>query len=237
MILLPAIDLLGGHCVRLRQGDYAQRTDYSADPVEVAKSFEDQGATWLHVVDLDGAKSGSPVHLQVIGQIREKTALRIEFGGGLRSDESIDLALSAGSERVVLGTRLVGDAHLAAALFAKYGDQIVAGLDLKDGRVAIEGWTERSENSGIEFARELATTGARRFIVTDVATDGMLRGPNLPLLRQMVEAAQRPVIASGGVSSLDDLRAIAKTGAEGVIVGRALYDSRFTVAEALVALQ
>jgi len=236
MLLFPAIDLLEGKCVRLRKGDYAEQTHYSYDPIAIAQDFEAQGATWLHVVDLEGARSGEPAHLETVQQICKATNLNVELGGGLRTDEAIDQALQAGVKRAILGTRLVGNFLHAEAVFAKHGEQIVVGLDLRYGRVAIHGWTDTAGLEGIAFAQTLEEIGAKRFIVTDIETDGMLTGPNLKMLNTFASKLQSPVIASGGVSSLEDLRALAMTKVEGVIVGKALYEQRFTVQEALSAL-
>ncbi len=233
MTIYPAIDLLGGKCVRLRRGDYADSTEYSNDPVSIAQGFQDEGAEWLHVVDLDGAKSGEPQHLETIRRICTQTSLRVQLGGGLRTDESIDRALEAGVQRAVLGTRLVGNFLHAQGIFERYGDKVAVGLDLRDGCVAIHGWTETAGLAGIDFAKTLFEIGACRFIVTDVATDGMLEGPNIELLEVFIKTLETPIIASGGISGLADLDRVRALGVEGVIVGKALYEGNFTLAAAL----
>lgn len=236
MELIPAIDLIGGECVRLVQGDYGRKTVYSPDPLEVARGFEGEGARWLHVVDLDGAKAGSPVNLDVVERIARGTGLRVEMGGGLRSEESVLRALGAGVERCVVGSRLAGDEGVLG-WFGRFGSQLAAGIDMRDGRVAVQGWEETSGVLGIELGRRLAAAGCATFIVTDIATDGTLSGPNLRLMREWASEFGSGVVASGGVSVLGDLVDLAACGAGGVIVGKALYESRFSVREGLKILE
>ncbi len=236
MLILPAIDLIGGRTVRLVQGDYARETDYGLDPVEVAKSFEADGAEWLHVVDLDGAKAGRPFNLSVLERIASATSMRVEFGGGLRDVAAIDAALSAGAARVVLGSRLARDLEFAGTVFDAYGDRVVAGIDTRDGFVSVEGWLDTGSVEGTVLAQRLVGMGCRRIITTDIARDGAMIGPNLEWLTAMLSAVDVPVIASGGVCSLGDLsslRGLPAPGVEGVIVGKALYEGRFTVREAI----
>ncbi len=235
MILLPAIDIRGGKCVRLKQGDYAQETVYFEDPVDVAKTFEAEGATWLHLVDLDGAKAGAPEHLAILESIRRATRLSVEWGGGIRSLQHAELALSAGATRVIVGSALVKNPDNAAEMLTALGDKVVAGVDAKDGHVAVQGWTESSEVDAIDLLLELKLKGLRTAVVTDIATDGMLTGPNLDLLNRAV-ATGVGIIQSGGISSLADLLASRDSGAEGAIVGKAIYEGKFTVAEALACL-
>lgn len=239
MLILPAIDLIGGRTVRLTQGDYARVTDYDLDPVEVAKGFEREGATWLHVVDLDGAKAGAPVNLDVVRRIHAATGLQIEFGGGLRDLASVQSALSAGVARAVVGSRLAQDLDFARQAFDRFGERLVAGIDTRDGMVATHGWLETGSLGGVDLARRLVELGCRRIITTDIATDGAFTGPNLAWLTEMASAVPVPVIASGGVATLADfeaLQALPAPGVEGVIVGKALYEERFTLSEALAAL-
>ena len=226
MLVIPAIDIINGEAVRLRQGDYAHKTVYNPDPVEVAKLFESHGATWLHVVDLDGAKAGAPVNLKVIEAIRQQTGLQIEFGGGIRDEQKIQSALAAGVDRVILGTRIAGDLDLVGQWLKKYGEQIVAGIDMKDGLVATAGWEETAALNGLNLAEKLVSLGCLRFIVTDIATDGMLQGPNTPMIQEWVDTVPAKIIASGGVSVANDLNELAQTGCEAVIVGKALYEDR-----------
>jgi phosphoribosylformimino-5-aminoimidazole carboxamide ribotide isomerase len=238
MIVLPAIDLQEGRCVRLYQGDYRQATVYSSDPVAVARRWEEAGASWLHLVDLDGAARGAPVNLATIARIRAATALRIELGGGLRDLSSIERALALGIERVILGTAAVAQRQLLSEALARWGEQVAVGLDARDGLVAIAGWQETSSVPVLELAASLCRLGVARFIYTDIARDGALQGPNLEALRSMLAltSAARPpraLIASGGVRSLEDIRALAALGVEGVIVGKALYTGDLDLAAAL----
>jgi phosphoribosylformimino-5-aminoimidazole carboxamide ribotide isomerase len=236
MVILPAIDLIGGRTVRLTEGDYDRKTDYDLDPVDVAKQFEAEGATWLHVVDLDGAKARKPQNLAVLSAIRGSTGLQIEFGGGLRDFDAIDSALSAGATRVVLGSRLAQDLTFAREAFLRYGEQLVAGIDTKDGFVSVEGWQETGAMDGVAFAQTLVGLGCVRIITTDIARDGTLIGPNLDWLSLMASSVSVPVIASGGVSVPEDLvalKGLPSPGVEGVIIGKALYEGRFTLPEAL----
>jgi len=240
VVILPAIDLLEGRCVRLRQGDYAQRTEYGEDPLRVALAYRDAGAAWVHIVDLDGARSGSPSprHLRTVAEIARESGLSLQFGGGIKSRAAVEEALAAGVRRFVIGSALARDPDLAAWCFERYQAEAVGGIDCKDGRVATHGWTQDSGRAAEDLARVAARLGARRLVVTDIATDGMLAGPNLDLLRRVHQAAALPVIASGGVSCLDDLRALAALGSaiEGAIVGKALYEGRFSLTEALAAV-
>lgn len=236
MLILPAIDLRGGKCVRLKQGDYAQETVYGEDPGAVARQFAEEGAEWIHVVDLDGAKTGQPENFDSIRAIVQASGAKVEVGGGVRTLETAQRLLDVGVSRVIFGTRLLATEDRGAKLFAELGEQAVAGIDARDGKVATIGWTEQSTVDAVDFARVLEENGAKRFIVTDIATDGMLQGPNLPMLEAFAKAVKSPVIASGGVSNLDDLEAIQGLpveNIEGIIVGKAIYESRFTVREAV----
>ncbi|MGV3617079.1 MAG: 1-(5-phosphoribosyl)-5-[(5-phosphoribosylamino)methylideneamino]imidazole-4-carboxamide isomerase [Fimbriimonas sp.] len=239
MLIIPAIDLRGGRCVRLTQGDYGRETVYDLDPVEVALGFGREGAEIVHVVDLDGAKSGAPENLEIVARIVREGGLPVEFGGGVRSLETARRLLDLGVARVVVGSKLVQDAELSARFFSELGDRVVAGIDAREGKVATIGWTETSGVSAVELAQRVEAAGCRRIILTDIARDGALRGPNVDLLREVVGAVSIPVIASGGVSVVEDLRVLREAfpaGVEGVIVGKAIYEDRFTVAEAVAAL-
>jgi phosphoribosylformimino-5-aminoimidazole carboxamide ribotide isomerase len=232
MIILPAIDIKDGRCVRLYQGDYAQVTTYDANPVQVALRWQEAGASWLHIVDLDGAAQGWPVNADLIRRIREATTLRIEVGGGMRSLAHIEQILGLGVDRVILGTVVITDRALLQEALARWREQIVVGLDARDGWVAISGWRETSKVKAVALAAELCASGVQRFVYTDIARDGALTGPNLPALSEMHYAISSALIASGGVSSITDLRAIANLGVEGAIVGKAIYtgDVDLTVA-------
>lgn len=239
MLIIPAIDLRGGRCVRLTQGDYAREKIYDALPSEVATRFEGEGAKLIHVVDLEGAKLGSPPNLDSVEAICRAVSIPIEFGGGVRSLETAHRVLDLGAARVVLGSRLVASLDAAKELFAELGEKAVAGIDAREGKVAVEGWLETSELVAADFARRLEGVGARRFIVTDIARDGALLGPNFEFLASMLKAVSSPVIASGGVASLSDLEALcglSSSNLEGVIVGKAIYEGRFSVKEAIALL-
>ncbi|MCX7800346.1 MAG: 1-(5-phosphoribosyl)-5-[(5-phosphoribosylamino)methylideneamino] imidazole-4-carboxamide isomerase [Fimbriimonadales bacterium] len=237
MVILPAIDLIGGRCVRLRQGDFAQKTEYPEDPIAAAGRFAEEGAQWLHVVDLEGAKQGRPTpgHLEIVRRIAASTGLRVQFGGGIQAREAVDAALQAGAERFVLGTALIRDPGLAEWCFGHHPDRAVGGIDCRNGWVAVSGWTETSCLSAEEVARSVAEFGCRRLVVTDIATDGMLTGPNVDLLTSVHAASGLRLIASGGVSSLEDFVRLRELGAwlEGVIVGKAIHEGRISLSEAI----
>lgn len=237
MIIMPAIDIKNGQCVRLYQGDFARATLYDADPALVAQRFQAAGASWLHIVDLDGALSGHPVNVALIEQIRAATSLRIELGGGLRRLNHIERMLNIGIDRVILGTAALMNRDFLHDALARWGERIAVGLDAREGRVAIAGWQKTSRVQATVLAKELvAEEGVRRFISTDIARDGALQGPNLAALQDMQRAIAgtgASLIASGGVRSLDDLRALAALGLEGAIVGKALYTGDVNFVEAL----
>ena len=242
MIILPAIDIKDGQCVRLYQGDYAQVTTYDSDPVEVAVRWQKSGASWLHIVDLDGAAQGHPVNTLLLQQIRNATSRRLQVGGGLRTLEHIEHVLSIGVERVILGTIAITNRPLLQEALARYGERIVVGLDARDGKIAIEGWRETSGVMAVDLAAELSTLGVRRFIYTDISRDGSLQGPNFEGLAKMQEAiihsnSSYSLIASGGVSSLADLRVLAALGVEGAIVGKALYTEQIDLHKAIQELE
>ncbi len=228
MIILPAIDIKDGQCVRLYQGDYAKTTVYDSDPEQVAARWHKSGAKWLHVVDLDGAAQGYPVNLDLIKRMRATTHSYIEVGGGMRTMEHIEQVFDAGVDRAILGTVAITDRILLQEALVRYGDRIAVGLDARDGMVAIAGWRQTSGVTAIDLASDLSTMGVRRFIYTDIARDGALTGPNIEAIANMQEAITRStntfsLIASGGVSSLADLRVLAAMGVEGAIVGKAIY--------------
>ncbi len=233
MIILPAIDIKDGRCVRLYQGDYNRVTNYGDDPVGIARRWQEAGASWLHLVDLDGAAQGMPVNLEVIKNIRATTTLRIELGGGMRSLAHIEQLLSPGIDRVILGTVAITDRALLQEALARWGERIVVGLDARDGWVAISGWRETARVKAVALATELYELGVQRFIYTDIARDGALTGPNLDALAELQSAVPCPVIASGGVSSLADLRNLASLGVEGAIVGKAIYTGDVDLATAI----
>jgi len=237
MIILPAIDIKDGHCVRLYQGDYGQVTTYDTDPVQVALRWQEAGASWLHVVDLDGAKQGMPVNIDIIGRIRAATKLHIEVGGGMRSLAHIEQVLAQGVERIILGTIALTDRALLQEAVERWGEQIIVGIDARAGRVAIAGWYETSSVEATTLARSLEELGVQRFVYTDIARDGTLSGPNLEALANMQRATSRALIASGGVHTVDDLRKLASLGVEGVIVGKALYTGDIDLAAAIRTIE
>jgi phosphoribosylformimino-5-aminoimidazole carboxamide ribotide isomerase len=239
LILFPAIDIRGGKAVRLVQGDYGRETQYDDDPVVAARRWVNGGAGWLHVVDLDGARAGEPVNLEHVRRIVAAINVPVQLGGGLRDSKKVEEAFSSGAERVVLGTAAVRDPEMAEAIAAAHGDRVVVSVDARAGRVAAEGWTQESELGATEVIAELSGRGIRRFVYTPVDVDGLMEGPDLDSLGEVAGSTESEVIYSGGVGSLDDLRAVAGLGlenVEGVIVGRALYEQRFTIAEAQDAL-
>ncbi len=241
MMLYPAIDLRDGSAVRLVQGDFARTTVFSEDPVAQARAFAAEGAQALHVVDLDGALEGRPVHAPLVATITASFPGQVQLGGGLRSRAAIETAIATGVHRVVVGTALIEDNELLRWAIGRLGDRLVVALDARDGKVATHGWTQVTDRSAMEVATDLVRTGVRHLLYTDISRDGTLGGPNLGALKRLAQAAPPlKLIASGGVSSLADLRALAGlklSNLSGVIVGRALYEGRFTVAEALAALR
>jgi len=229
----PAIDLKGGRCVRLLQGRADAETVYGSDPVEMALKWRNQGATWLHVVDLDGAFQGTPAHTETITKIVEAIKIPVQVGGGIRTDEDIRRLLGCGAARVILGTRAWADPAQLAQLAQTFGDKLAVGIDSRDGRVQIKGWTETTQLTTIELARRADTYGIKTLIVTDTATDGMLQGPNLAAMKEVCAAVKASVIASGGVSQALDITALKRLGCPnlaGAIVGKALYEGRATLA-------
>ena len=235
MLLLPAIDLRGGQCVRLRQGDYSQETVFGADPAAVARRWVEQGAKYLHVVDLDGARQARPVNGDSVRAIVQASGVPCELGGGLRQEEHIAEALAWGVDRVILGTKALQDPTWCAAMCRKYPDKVALGIDARGGRVAIEGWLETSDRSVFEMARDCASFAPAALIYTDIGKDGMLAGPSVEATAEIARAVAVPVIASGGVTSLDDIRRLMRTRVAGCIVGRALYEGWLDLREAIRA--
>lgn len=236
MMIIPAIDLRAGRCVRLRQGDFSQETVFAGDPVAIAKEWERQGARRLHVVDLDGARTGVPENLPIVRNIVNAVSISVQLGGGMRSDQVIEEAFAVGVERVVVGTRAVLDPAWVTYLTAAYGERVLVGLDARSGRVAVEGWRQTSNQSALALARHLhGVCGVQEFIYTDIGKDGTLAGPDIDGLRALLDHGFK-VIASGGVSSLQDLRALkplTDSGLSAVIVGTALYTGQLDLRQAL----
>ncbi|SFC26120.1 1-(5-phosphoribosyl)-5-[(5-phosphoribosylamino)methylideneamino] imidazole-4-carboxamide isomerase [Bacillus sp. OV322] len=234
--IYPAIDMLGGNCVRLIQGDYSQETVYGNSPFDMAKSFAGQGAEWIHMVDLDGAKAGERKNDAFVIKAANELQAKIQIGGGIRSERDVTHYLENGIERVILGSAAVSDPAFTKDMIRRYGSRIAIGIDAKDGMAATHGWLQTSETKAVELGKALADAGAEVFIVTDIATDGMLSGPNIGGIVTMAEETGKQVIASGGISSLEDIAALREYQANGVIgaiIGKALYTNRFTVREAL----
>lgn len=233
MILYPAIDLRGGRCVRLVEGDFDRETVYDADPANAARRWADDGAEWLHVVDLDGAVAGKPVNQASIAAIRAAVSLPIQLGGGLRSIDDLEAAFALGVNRAILGTVALRDPELVAAAVSRWGNAIAVALDARGGKLATDGWLGQSDADAVDVALRLSEVGVAHFIYTDIARDGTLSGPNLASLRELIDAVEANVIASGGIASLQDIVAANAAGASGAIVGRALYDGRISLSEAL----
>lgn len=235
-IIYPAIDIRDGKCVRLIQGDYNQETIYNDSPLEVAKAWQEQGASWIHLVDLDGAKAGYPVNDALIGEIARSVNVPVQIGGGLRSQKDVDHMLSLGVSRVILGTAAIEDRQFVRDVLKAYGDKIAIGLDARDGFVATRGWLETSAVKAEDLAVELAAEGATTFIFTDISRDGMMGGPNVEAIVQLAKVSGQTVIASGGVSQFTDLTRLAEhreQGVGGAIVGKALYTGSIELADAL----
>lgn len=235
MDLLPAIDILDGAAVRLAKGDYARVTVYNASPVDQAKEFEQKGARWIHVVDLNGARSGSPENIDLVERIVTQTSLSVEVGGGVRAIDTIARLVDAGAARVVLGTKLVTDKEFAQAAVEDFGDALTAGIDAKGGEVAIRGWREGAGVPAADLVREMGAMGYRHLVFTDIARDGMQTGIDAAAYERIASAFGHPVIASGGVATIDDVRALRAVAdsIEGVITGRAVYEGTLDLEEAL----
>jgi phosphoribosylformimino-5-aminoimidazole carboxamide ribotide isomerase len=237
VIVYPAIDIRGGRCVRLIEGDFARETTYDADPASAARRWVDAGAEWLHVVDLDGAVEGAPINRDSVKRIRAAVDVPVQLGGGLRTPTDLDDAFAAGIDRAILGTVALRDPELVVSAVARWGDRIAVALDAREGRLATDGWLDQTESRAVDVAQELARARVRHFIFTDIRRDGTLAGPNLESLGEVVAAVDADVIASGGISSVEDIRAAAASGAAGAIVGRALYDGRIDLADAIGAMK
>lgn len=233
MEIWPAIDLRGGKCVRLVQGDYDRQTVYADDPLEMAQHWYDQGARRLHLVDLDGARDGEGANREIAREIARNLEIPCQLGGGIRDEESISSLLDAGLSRLVVGTQVVKNPDWFCDVCRRYPGRLVAGIDARDGRVATDGWMEESQLDAVELAVRLAEEPLAGMVYTDIERDGMLQGPNLVAMKRMQEAVPVPVIASGGVSRLEDVVALADCGMAGCIIGKALYENRVQLPEVL----
>ncbi|NRR03403.1 1-(5-phosphoribosyl)-5-[(5-phosphoribosylamino)methylideneamino]imidazole-4-carboxamide isomerase [Brevibacillus sp. RS1.1] len=239
-IVYPAIDIRGGKCVRLFQGDYGQETVYADSPLAMAKRWVEQGASWVHLVDLDGAKEGKPANAAIIKEIARSIPVPVQVGGGIRTEEQIADYLEAGVARVIVGTAAIEDEPFTKRILQNDGDKIAIGLDCRNGLVATRGWLTTTDVQATELAKRLVTFGAETFIYTDIARDGTMTGPNVEEIAALAMATGKSVIASGGVSQLDDLLTLAthaSDGVSGAIVGKALYTDAFTLEEALQRME
>lgn len=233
MIIFPAIDLYGGKAVRLLRGDYDKMTIYSDNPLEIAESFKAEGATHLHLVDLEGAKSGETPNLEVVQKIISQTDLKAEIGGGIRSLEVVDKYIKIGADRVILGTAAVKDEEFLKVALKKYGEKIAVGVDVSDGFVAIKGWTQKSSYPCFDFCEKMRGLGVKTLICTDISKDGAMQGTNRELYRELSEKFDINITASGGVSSLDDVKALGALGLYGAIIGKAYYTGAISLKEAI----
>ena len=233
MRIYPAIDIKDGKCVRLFKGRFDDVTVYGDSPAEMAKKWEAQGGEFIHVVDLDGALKGHGVNAEKIKEVCESVSVPVQTGGGIRTMADIEAKLECGISRVIIGTKAVSDSEFVKEAVSKYGDKIVIGIDAKDGMVAVEGWEKTSDFTAVEFAKKMVSLGVKTIVYTDIATDGTLAGPNVEAMREMADAVDADIIASGGIGSLEDILSLKDTGVEGVIVGKALYTNRVDLKEAV----
>ncbi len=233
MVIYPAIDLYQGKAVRLYKGDYAQMTVYSSHPEEIAADFVAQGAAHIHLVDLEGAKSGTTPNLETVCRIKKETGAFCEIGGGIRSMEIAQRYLSAGIDRVILGTAAVTDDGFLRGAVDRYGEKIAVGIDIKDGFVAVKGWTEKSSWEALDFCKKMQDTGVKTLICTDISRDGAMRGANHGLYRTLAQRFDMRIIASGGVSSIEDVRCLAALNIHGAIIGKAYYTGAISLSEAI----
>lgn len=234
--IFPAIDMRDGKCVRLQQGDYNKETIYGDSPFDMAKLFADEGASWIHMVDLDGARDGRRINAEHVLKVVQELDVKVQIGGGIRTEEDVAFYLGQGVDRVIIGSVAVSDPILTKTLLKKYGDRIAIGLDAREGFVATDGWLQNSEKTAIELGKEFAEAGAETFIYTDISKDGMLCGPNTEAIVELAEETGKKVIASGGIRNIEDiinLKENEQKGVTGAIVGKALYTNKFTVKEAL----
>lgn len=233
MYIFPAIDLYDGKAVRLLRGEYDKMTIYSENPIEIARDFEASGASHIHMVDLEGAKTGETPNLEIVEQVARETSLFVEVGGGIRSMEVIDRYIGAGVGRVILGTAAVNDEKFLKAAVEKYGEKIAVGADIKDGFVAIKGWTEKSEYSCFDFCKKMQGLGVKTLICTDVSKDGAMQGTNRELYRELSKELDMQIIASGGVTDISDIKALSEMELYGAIIGKAYYTKAILLKEAI----
>ena len=235
MNIFPAIDLYEHKAVRLFKGDYAEMTVYSDNPIEIARDFEDKGAKFIHIVDLEGAKNGETPNFEVVKEIAQDTSLFCEIGGGIRSLDTVEKYLDAGLDRVILGTAAVNDEEFLRTAISKYGDKIAVGVDIKDGFVAVKGWTEKSSYSCFDFSEKMREIGVKTLICTDISRDGAMKGTNRHLYKELSEKFDMNITASGGDSSIEDIKALRNLGLYGAIIGKAYYIGAINLCDALEA--
>ncbi len=235
MDILPAIDLIDGKCVRLVQGEYHKKITYQDNPIRQAREFHEAGATWLHIVDLDGAKLGKPMNAEIVADIAGYVPMKIELGGGIRNEEAIVKMLDAGVTRLILGSSAIKKFDWFCEMARKYPNRLVLGLDARGSTVATEGWLEQGSHSVLDFAKQAAALPLDAIIYTDISKDGMLAGPNIERTKQLVEAVDLPIVAAGGVTTVEDVKTLKAAGVAGAIIGRALYEGTITLTDALEA--
>jgi phosphoribosylformimino-5-aminoimidazole carboxamide ribotide isomerase len=232
MRIIPAIDVAGNRCVRLSQGDFMRKRCYTGDPLSVARQLEDHGIQYLHLVDLDGALEGQIRNFRMLETIAAKTSLKVDFSGGIRTDDDIHTAFRCGASQVICGSIAVNDPALFLKWMTSYGpDKIILGADFRDGKVATAGWTDTTENDLVPFLKHFRSQGIQYVVCTDIEKDGMLEGPSVDIYKEIVQISGLSLIASGGVSSTEDIRILRETGCEGVIIGKAIYEGRITLKE------
>jgi phosphoribosylformimino-5-aminoimidazole carboxamide ribotide isomerase len=233
MLIFPAIDLYNGKAVRLYKGDYSKMTVYNDNPLAVAEDFKNQGATCLHIVDLEGAKTGETPNIETVKTLAEKSGLFTEIGGGIRSLETAEKYISSGVDRIILGTAAVKDEKFLTEAVKKYGGKVAVGVDLKDGYVAIKGWTEKSDYDAYTFCDKMEKIGVKTLIITDISKDGAMQGTNLELYKELSQKYNMQITASGGVSTIEDVKNLAKINMYGAIIGRAYYTGAISIKEAV----
>jgi phosphoribosylformimino-5-aminoimidazole carboxamide ribotide isomerase len=234
MEIIPAVDIKGGRCVRLYQGDYEQETVFDEDPVTAALTWYSQGARWLHIVDLDGAVAGEPKNMEVVDEIIKETGLSVELGGGIRQEKVAEKLLHQGVRRIILGTAAIENRELVKKLCRQFGEAIAVSLDARDGKIAIRGWQKNTVVEILQLSREMTDAGVRRFVYTDIKRDGTLTEPNFDTITKLLGGLNVPVIVGGGISRLEHLRRIKQLGAEGAIIGKALYTGDVDLGEAII---
>jgi len=234
MEIIPAVDIRGGRCVRLYQGDYNQQTVFNENPVTVALTWYSQGARWLHIVDLDGAAAGEPKNMEMVLQIIKESGLLIELGGGIRQKEVAEKLLGQGISRIILGTAAIENRELVKKLCQQFGDAIAVSLDARDGKIAIHGWQENTVFEVLRLSREMIDAGVRRFIYTDIKKDGTLTEPNFDMINRLLAETHVPIIVAGGIAKLEHLRRLKELGVAGAIIGKALYTGDIDLEEAII---